>query len=270
MPKTYHPQWRDENAEIRYPFEDECTLSDHSSQLFLTDDWLVDAAVYSPVAQPPVYVSRIEVYGNSARVELSDSVGQLLGHGMIVKQSTMPIAVLDSNDLTVATLVPSESANASVFSAGDGEFLFSPAATTIIASCVLENPAASLQGFRVGDELYLQNEIILVGEGGVQLTMEAVQEVDAQGDTNDVSLVRIHAVGDAQRLTAECDDPSRRPARFIQEVVFQYGDMTHSCFPDEYGNIVLMSASPAVEDSALRVQNMDNRIRLELMGRGLS
>lgn len=270
MTSVYYPQWRDENAEIRYPFEDESTMLDSFGQVMLLDDWLVDAAIYSPVAQPPVYLRQVKISGNVAYLSLSDAIGQDIGTGIASRQSAAPIAVRDANGLPVATLVPSSTNHANLFAPGDGTFQFTAQATSFVSSCVLENPAAALQGFRVGSEIYLQNEMIFVGETGVQLTMDDTEEVDVNGVTHDVALLRVHAVGDPQRLARECSDPSRRPSRFIREVVFQYGDFTHSCVPDQYGNMVFVSGSPAVSDSSLRIQNFENKIRLDLMGQSIS
>lgn len=269
MPSRYYPQWRNQNTNSPYPFADEASLRSNSPEFVLTNDWLVDAAIYSPIAVSPVHISRVVVDGNIATVTLTDSVQQLVGTGVITRFSGNPIAIYDANQQPVATLVPSEASNSIIFSTGDGDFRFVEEATVFASSCVLQSPFASLSGFRVQDQTLVEADIVLVGERGVRLTVEESQEFDAAGQPQTVQLVRAHAIGDPQAITRICDEAANRPTRFIRELVFQYGNITHVCRPDELGNVLLVSESASVADSALRILVQPGEIKLELLGRSV-
>lgn len=267
MAETYYPQWRDENAFIGYPFQDSATLIDTGGRLRLTNDWLVDAAIYSAIAIGYVYISRIRVEGNKAFVHLEDSLQQSLGVGEVDRLSSNPIAVRNAENQAVAALVPGESANLVIFSVGDGEFFFTEDATTFVESCVLQAPQETLAGFTAGDSAIVSSNLFFVGEHGVQLTVEETTEVDVNGRAVPVQLIRAHAVGDPQTIIRQCDDPVRQPTQFVREVVFQYGDFTHICTPDRLGNILLLAESQTVVDTVLRINNQPGEIKFEIMGK---
>ena len=269
MPSRFYPQWRDLNAVLSYPFEDGATLLDNSGVLLLSNDWLVDAAVYSPIAIGVVHVSRVVVDGAIATVFLLDGERQLLGTGLIDRFSSNPIAVLDGDGQPVATLVPSDTANSPIFAVGDGDFSFLATATSFVASCILHSPFATVSGFRTDADVLAGSNLVLVGERGIQLTVEDAGEIDAAGQLVPVKLIRAHAVGDPQSLTRDCLDPARRPTRFVRELVFQYGNMTHVCQPDSLGNVVLIAESSSVDDSSLRIQVLPSELRIELLGRSV-
>lgn len=269
MTSRYYPQWRDENAVIDYPFNDGSTLTDTSGQLYLTFDWLIDAAIYSPIAIAPVHISRITIDGNEAFVYLQDQFQQDIGVGIVDRLSGNPIAVRDAENQPVATLVPSYSNNSAIFSLGDGDFFFDPTAAEFVASCVLQAPQQAVSGFAVGDDQLVSANLILVGERGIQLTVEPVDEIDVNGNAIAVQLVRVHALGDPQALTRQCDDISRRPTQFIRELVFQFGDTTHICSPDNMGNVLLLAESESATNSALKITSQVGEIRFQLAGRSI-
>lgn len=266
MKSLFYPQWRDRNAETSYPFADDASLASQDGRLQLTTDWLVDAAIYAAAATAPVHISTIVVVGNRATIFLMDSEFRPLGSGVATKLSESPIAVYDGDSQPVATLVPSNSANASLFAAGDGTYQFSSTDLRFVASTTLQAPAVAFGGFRIGDTVLTGNRLVLVGERGIQLTVEETSEVTGDGQTQAVSLIRIHAMGDPQALMAACSDPARLPPRPIRQVVFQYGDYTQVCEPDALGNILILSASPSVADSALRVLQQASGLVFVLTG----
>lgn len=271
MTQIYYPSWRDANAVIRYPFIDEATLLSDDAACQLTDDWLVDAAIYSPIAVSRVRISQLEILGTAATATLSDESREL-GSAAIDRFSQEPAVILDANAQPIGSLVPGPRGHAALFDIPDGVYYFSLSQLELVSSCVLYNPSPSaLHGFKTSDNRSLIGDpLVFVGERGIQLVVEESNEIDPAGQSLAVDVLRIHAMGDPQQLSRDCDDPARRPQRFIREIVFQYGDVTQICTPDANGNILLLAGSPSVSQSALHVINSAQSVQLVLSGKGVS
>lgn len=269
MSGVFYPQWRDANTSIAYPLGDSTTRRSQDGRMLIPNDWLVDAAIYSPITAGMPYISQLVLSETGVSIEVSDDSGQVLGTGSTDRFSTNPIVIRDADGQPIATLIVGEAASSPLFAFRAGTYRFVPEATEIVASCVFWPSTAGFQGFQVGSERYLGVEMNLVGEQGIQLTTESTVEILASGETVPVQLIRIHAVGDAQYLTRECSDPAQRPNRFVREIVFQYGDFTHVCRPDKLGNIMFLSGSPSTQRSALKVISDEDSITLGLHGSSL-
>lgn len=271
MTRIYYPSWRDYNADIRYPFVDDASLLSDDGLCQITDDWLVDAAIYSPVAIGRIRITQIELDGSQAKITVADD-SQDLGIATIDRLSSGSATILDANSQPVGTLVPGPRGHAALFDTVDGIYFFSLRQLELVSSCVLLNPSPSaLHGFRTSDgKTVISDNLVFVGERGIQLTVGDGTEVDIAGQTETVQVMRIHAMGDPQYLTRECDDPARRPQRFIREIVFQYGDLTQICRPDATGNILLLAGASSVSESALSVIMEATGIRLVLAGKSVN
>jgi hypothetical protein len=230
---------------------------------------LIDAAIFCTSGEAPYSIGEIDIDASEATIRLFDASGNVVGEGVADQTDTRPIPIYDGQ-VHCATLVPGEDANHALFVAGDGEYSFPIGAASFAASCVL--PLASLGGFfgfRIGNDSINGGNIAIVGEQGVQLTAGEEVEVSASGEQVDVTRVQIHAVGDPQFLTRQCNDISRRPLRFIREVVFQYNDFTHVCKPDELGSILMLADSPATTESALQIRPTEEALIIRLAGKSI-
>lgn len=267
MNTLYYPGWRDANAERSYPFEDTDTLVSVDGQLPIADSWLVDASLFPLQGMPPYGLSSIEVDGTKAVINIADQTGLVVGSGELSRNSVQPVPLFDDGQW-IGTLVPGEDASHSLFVAGDGVYSFEVGRATFVASVVF--PLSQMQGFfgfSVDNEQISGSEIVIVGEHGVQLEVSQETEQQVGNRVVDVSRMRVHAVGDPQFLSRQCGDISRRPLRFIREVVFQYNDFTHVCRPNERGNILILAGSPAVTDPALQVRPTEGAIVIRMAGK---
>lgn len=269
MNKLYFEQWRDANSAIAYPFGDESSRRSLDGRVKLPDDWLVDAAIYSPLLEGMPYLSLVEIKSGKATLTLSDADGESLGTGETDQSSVNPIAIYDLDGQPVATLVTGAAGSSPLFAIRDGSYRFAPDATEFVISCVLWPADTGFKGFEIDGERIIGAEINLVGERGIQITTETTVEVQPSGEAIPVELIRFHALGDPQYLTRECQDPAQRPNRFVRELVFQYGEFTHICKPDKSGNILFFAGSPTATSSALKITTSANKLSIGLVGNSI-
>lgn len=269
MATIYHPEWRNENSARTYPFEDLSHLISLDAQLELRNSWLVDAAIYPLAGTAPYSLGDVLIQGSDGTLTLVDRNQQLVGIGVFRRAEATPIGVYAEDGVLAATLVPGPDANHALFAAGDGLYGFGPGRADLVASTVLNlSEFAAFYGFSSGTDQLNSSDLVLVGEYGVQLTVEQTQEVRPNGVLLPVTRVRLHAVGDPQALTRNCEDRSRQPARFIKEVVFQYGTLTHRVQPVR-GGILMLAGSPSASDTALQIQGSEGTINIRLRGKSL-
>ena len=266
---SYESEWRSQNSARCYPFEDAALLRSADGKLPLINAWLVDAALYPLRGRAPFSIGDLTVEDTDFTLTIIDADQQLIGQGTASRSSARPIAIYGEDSQLVGSLVPGPDANHSLFTAGDGTFRFGPGRADFVASTVMDMSSfSSFFGFQVGADRQLSGELLFVAEDGVQLTVEDTQEPQADGSIRDVQRLRFHAVGDPQFLSGACEDISRRPLRFIREVVFQYGDYTHICTPQR-GGILILAGSPSGSDTALQIVTRSGGITVRLRGQSL-
>lgn len=269
----FYPQWRNENSQRQYPFEDSASCTSLDGRLVLQPRWLVDAAFFVREVELPLRLGSVTLSVDSATLTIVDNNGTLVGSATATKGDVKPIRVLDDLDQWCGTLVVGEDANYSLFTTADGTYQFGAGDSEFAVSCVLSLPSASGLSMLTNDlgQRYIPSDLILVGEGGVQLESQETTEFQPNGRTESVQLVRVHATGDPQFLQALCTaDETRRPTRFIKQAVFQYGGQTHSCEPDQLGNILILADTSAAANAALQVLSTSTGLNIRLPGKGLA
>jgi hypothetical protein len=266
----FFPPWRNQNAGRRYPFCDTATLVASEGDVMLSDATFVDAAISVKDAKLPVRIGRLLIVGQTATLYLVDADGIELGIGSTEMGTNSDVVALRSVDGTwIGTLVFGVDSNYSLFAYGDGEFVFDAGATDFVISTVLNMPGnrgllalsnsfGDIGGF---------GDIHLVGEYGVQLETSQQQELQMDGSIVDVTLIRVHAMGDPQFQQRNCSEQNRRTTRPITELVFQYGTSTHSCSPDDGGNVIIVAATAAVSESALQTIPQQGGLMINLPGK---
>jgi hypothetical protein len=268
----FYPQWRNENSLRQYPFEDSATCTSLDGKLKLAESWLVDAAFFVRGATLPLRLGRVTVSGDSAHLAIVDNNGAEVGLAKAIKNDLKPIKVTNSIGQWCGTLVPGTNANYALFTAGNGTYQFNTGDAEFVVSCVLSLPTNSGLAMLTNDlgQQYIPSDLVLVGEGGVQLETMDATEYQVNGTTEAVKLIRIHAMGDPQYLHSLCTaDETRRPTRFIKQLTFQYGTQSHTCAPDKGGNILILADTIKAGAAALQVLATSSGINVRLPGKSI-
>lgn len=265
----YYPQWRNENAQRAYPFEETSSLVDQSGQLGLLPDWLVDASLAPLTGKAPFSLGQLILDGENLTLTIQDSSRLIVGTGTARRNSSDPIAIHNADGHLIGTLVVGAGANYPLYMMGDGIYDFGSGYADFVLDTVFDlSNLTGFFGFELAGQTYNGGDLVFVGEGGVQLAVEDTLEQKNDGQLA-VKRMRIHAVGDPQFLSRDCNDDSQRPTRFVREIVFQYGKFTHVCKPNSLGNILLLADSPSTDAPALQVLNSPQGIIIHLAGKGL-
>lgn len=252
MPQIFN-SWRDENAVRHYPFTDYGPPV--ASGLELSSAVFVDANIHPPGAVGGFHLSRIYVGDNSdVYIEIASQNASVAATG--VWSSALPdlsvVPLYDSANLPSGVLVvdPAEIAllRTRLISA---EARFDPVTSAFVVSTWGFTAAAINNELREGQRIAVGDDLYLVGEDGVRLSVNT---------SGPLPVVRVHAVGDPLARLRECSDEP--VPRFIREVVFQHGETTLSCSPGDRGEIFIVVASQSGTDSALRLSSSPGELQV--------
>jgi hypothetical protein len=279
MATLHHPEWYDSNSGNNYPFDDLSTMVNSAGRV-IASDTLLDAAIYPAGGSLNMYISSVEVRSDQVTIFISDEKVKNLCSCTFSPNAppnpakpTVELLIVDKNGRKAGVLVAKQ-VNLSVFSAwGAGTHQFLASQTRFVAACCYPVPADTVTGFQLDDGNVLYGDVYLVGEDGVVLDCDMVDE---WGSDNAVSVIRVNAVGDPLFRRKVCSPGLFDTPRFIRQVVFQHGQQTVIVGPSDRGNVTVMSASMEdpesnllKPDSVLRIRTTQQGVLFEAVGERL-
>lgn len=256
MARRLHSAWRDDQAQMVYPFSDAAVPTTYEDRE-LPRGVLLDALLHAVNSSNGYYLNAITINNGVVQFDIHDRTARSVAAGEwrsnLVDTSVIPLYGDDGSRagvLVVDADVLLQTAN----EWGDGIHPFLAGTTNFVPSTWMYAGTSSAPEL-VNDGLVIpsQGDLYLVGEGGVRL------ECKLEGDQQ--KLV-IHAVGDPLSSRSGCGEAFVSP-RFVTELVFQAGKKTVMCHPGEYGesHIVIGNHDNDI-NSALRIYNRPGSIKI--------
>lgn len=258
-------EWRDENEDSNYPFEDRATLVSSLDQILLAGTFL-DAALYPTGVTGSLFIAQIIVTNSDITIVLGTEEVEDVCRGTF-PLDTLPdeIRMVDTFGRAAGVLV-SDALHLSVFQAWPtGTHEFGIDAAPFVAAVVFATPADHVQGFLLDDGSVVSGEVWLVGGLGVILSNRQV--IDPLGNTFEV--IRADAVGDALFKRRLCSPGLFQTPRFLRRLVVQKGDRKHTILPNDFGDVQITVGSQLAPDTILRIYPEQAGILFETVGEQL-
>lgn len=203
-----HPEWRASHDATKYPFGQDCSLSNTAGDVIFETTFL-DASFYIVGAQAGVYLSRVSIDVDNVTIYVGDPANAQLAFGTFPR-ATPPseLRFVDNFNRPAGVLVSEEIRMALFSSWPIGDHDFSPTATQFVARCCHAMPQIGVRGFELDDGSILTGDVWLVGDDGVVLSCDTVQEATSCGlPIKDVTQLRIDVVGDSLFRRKLCSQP---------------------------------------------------------------
>lgn len=269
MPRIVHPQWRDQNADNKYPFAERASLR-NASGLEIPTNVFVDAALYPLGEHPGMYLSAVEVEGNETKFFIGDRNQTDICNGSLRLPTTNEVVELrDAQRRPAGVLVVDPTQLAAINGWGDGRHEFTPDQTPWAATVCFPAPVHGVSGFLLDDGTVLSGPVWLVGGAGVVLRYVTVQRQTRTG-TQTVPACRVDVVGDPlfrRRLCAGTD--LFATPRFVRTVRVIGPNGTFECQPGPNGEFTLLAGNDLADDSVLRIVSDEEGIRFGMVGPSL-
>lgn len=245
------PQFRDEQADSRYPFVDKATLKSNENQLEIGRDTFIDAAIYAIGGYARAYISSVSVTASEIVITIGDENNRARATARWVPASPPENGVLDVLDSygRPAGMLLSEPLQLARFAAWPARVHnFSIAATEFVNTCVIPAREPGVRGLLTEDGALLTGDVWLIGDRGV------VVRQDGEG------IIRIDIIGSPLFLRELCDDLNKfTPKTFIKTI--------NGCTPDQYGNFTLTATGHNAADTVLRIYPSDGNLKIDVIGK---
>ena len=247
------PEWRDEQADSRYPFSDTSTLSAGSASI--PKDTFLDAILHPVGLSAPLYLRQIDVETNLVTITISDT-----RNTMSITGSFDPfgggdsIALIDGYGRNAGLLICDQDRIKRFQSWAFGTYQFGDTAE-FVASVTVPLPADYVSGFILPDGSVVSGDVWFVGERGVTIR-------------RDDGAIRFDFVGDPLFKRLLCKDSTDRTDLFVTP---RFLRTINGVEPDEYGNFVITVNTELAGDTILRAypDAANNILRIEFVGQRL-
>lgn len=262
--RILYPQFRDEQADSRYPFADNANLLSTERKLDIGRNTFVDASLYIIDGDRQAYISAITVtpvevtitigdVGSKARATGKYSALNPPANGIVELFDTWnrPCGMLLASTESVAADSPRTNASLGLarFAAWPAEtHTFKLADTQFVADVVIPAKAPGVRALTTETLELLTGDVWLIGARGVM--------VRQNGD----DIIRFDILGEPLFQRLQCEPYDRfQPRLFIKTI--------NGCGPDLYGNFTLTATAHGATDTVLRIFVQDGNIRIDTVGR---
>jgi hypothetical protein len=253
--RILYPQFRDEQADSRYPFADRATLASSTAGLEIGRDTFIDASIYTINGDRQAYISAIVVTPQLITIYLGD-----VGDPRRASAEFNPLAapadgvlnVFDIYGRPAGMLLSTPLALARFSGWPTGTHTFLPAAAEFVSSVVIPAREPGVRGLVADDAALLTGDVWIVGGRGVVVRKE------------DEEIIRVDIIGEPLFNRYLCDPVQRfAPKTFLQSITVN----RVTCGPNEYGGFNITATDHGASDSVLRIYPQDGNIKIDTIGR---
>lgn len=251
--RTIVPEWRDQQADSRYPFSDSSKLISGVTEI--PKDTFLDAALHPVGGTAPLYLKKIDIQANLVLLTISDSKNLIEVTGSFDPFGNADsIALVDRYGRNAGLLVCDEERIKRFQSWALGSYDFGLTAE-FVASVTVPLPEYHVTGFILPDGSVVTGEVWFVGEKGI-----AVRK--------DEGAIRFDIIGDPLFKRFLCKDETSRNDLFVTP---RFLKTINGIPADQYGNFVITVNNKVAGDTILRVypDAENNVLRIELVGQRL-
>lgn len=249
------PQFRDEQADSKYPFADQATLISNSGTVTLTKDVFIDACLYPVGGGQVAYISSIQITNTKITITITTVNPRVVitaEYDPLNLPDNDSIVFSDANGRPAGLLIFNETKLLEIYQWGAGTYTFSPTATEFVPTAVIPASEPGVRALTINDKHFLTGDTWIVGKDGVVVT--------AEGD----NVIRVDIVGAPLFNRAACDNAAQQPApqSFIATI--------NGCPPDEFGNFLITATNQNIQNddtTVLRIYPAEYGLILEAVGR---
>jgi hypothetical protein len=265
LQRIRHPEFRREFAETPYPFADGASLSNGADTI--PDGTFLDLSYYPIGGREGAYLAAVARTLTTVTLTFGDAGSPARATGSFDVTATPSVFALTDTYGRPAGVVVSETARLAVFGSwAPAVHAFTATQTPLAASCCIPTPEAGLRGVQLEDGSVLNNEVWLVGDDGVALTVNGPY-TDPGLDATPCYDIRVDVVGDPLFRRKVCTPTSHFATPiFVRKLHVVGGPQEFDLYPDVYGRVVVTANNAEKADSVLRVRTTHGGIIVEAAG----
>jgi hypothetical protein len=254
MAAIFNPEWRDSNDSRKYPFADDASFVSVDGDVM--PQVLLDASIYSPVAEPLSLTALIVGRGEATMQFGTDTEAGICTAVFSTTDAPDNVPVSDAYGRPAGVLV-SESIRLAVFQTWrPGTYVFAPATMRLATTVCVPVGLPGVTGVTADGET-ATGDVILYAENGVVFTVD-------QSDL-DEPVIRVDVVGQPLARRMLCG-PGNAPLQYAGR---NYLKTVNSIPGDGNGNFMLTTAGHVSPDNILRIYPTTEGLRIEAVGQSV-
>jgi hypothetical protein len=259
--RIIHRQWRDEQADSRYPFADTASLISNEEQE-IPKDIFVDGSLYPVGGEERMYLASIVVAASGITLNVGIPSDELLCSGVF--DPLAPPAVIQFTDTwgRAAGVLVMDTVVAAQFQSWDlGTYTFEQDDAEFAASVCIPTPEVGVRGLVTENGDLFTGDVWITGEYGV-----TVRE-DTTESTANIRVIRVDMVGDPLYRRILCEGTAQSPLGPVD--LFEsinYLKTINGLPPDAYGDWKITAGSNEAVDTILRIYPTPEGVRFEAVG----
>lgn len=252
--RILYPQFRDEQAESKYPFSDSASLRTAGGTFTISNDTFIDAVFYPIGAVGRVYISSIEITAQTVTFNVGDQNTLILltgSYDLLNPPTNGFVQFFDGYGRSGGALLSTPLKLAIFSTLPVGTYVFSSTATEFVAGVVLPANEPGVRGLRADTDELLTGDIWLVGDQGIVVRPDSAPGV-----------IRIDIIGEPLFKRFVCEPlGSFKPKKFLKTI--------NGRGPDEYGNFTITATDQNVDNAVLRIYPQNGTIVVDTVGRSI-
>lgn len=267
------PSYYQESVDSAYPFASDATR--RNGDVVIDDDVFVDGRLFPPDGRHDLFLASVEI-GETVTLRISDGDGPV-GFGEFSRGAPPDVLHFHTDDGAYLGLLQSYPGDAVQIADGgsadggrglsrlagwpDGTYQFSSSQTRFSASVVVPQPQVGVRDVVVGTDVF-SDEVVLVGEKGVQLTVPDSGSSSLPGADEQI---RVDVVGDPLFVRRNCEESGLEyvGGPFLRALVFDGNEIVAG---PGGGVTITVGADPPGARPALRVLPTTSGVKIEFAG----
>lgn len=263
-----HQTYYEEAIGAAYPFDASATRS--NGRVDIDDDIFADGRLYPPNGRCDLFIESI-VVASKIIIYLANGRGAV-GSGSFDRNAPPNrVSFTVAGGIHLGVLVAHPEGLSKIAGWPNGTYAFLASQTRFAATVVTPQPQVCVRTVRLESGAIFHGDVTLVGEKGVQLTLEGRDASSSSGgDFNgwiDWESIRVDVVGDPLFVRRGCDDEGIETERdrIFKRLVYEGTPIA----PGENGGVHITAGpgSGGASEPALRVVPIQNGIKVFFIGR---
>jgi hypothetical protein len=253
--RILYPQFRDEQADSRYPFADRATLLSVERKLDIGRDTFIDATLYPIGGSKQAYISAIIVTPSRVTIQIGDPANKnraTTSYNPLSPPENGVLPLQDGYGRPAGMLLSAKLALSRFSGWPVATHTFNAAATEFVATVIIPAREPGVRALTLDGKDIFTGDVWLIGSRGIVIRGE------------DAQTVRVDVIGEPLFARYICDPRARfQPKSFVRTLTIN----GVTCGPDDFGNFVFTATGHGATDTVLRIYPQDGVVKIDTVGR---
>lgn len=230
MSLVIFPQFREEQKDSKYPFEDGTNMTAKGLSATVPNNVFIDASIYAVGGGGQAHIESFTISGTELSIVVTTTQPRVvLTAATSLSSFDGNLILTDEYGRSAGVLILGSDAPGFFSSVPADRYEFKSDALVFVAACFIPVSAARVTGVRINEKEVLHGDVALIGENGVTVRNVSRNSFEDR--------IRVDVVGVPLFKRKNCDNEELSPPaqKFLTTI--------NDCPPDEFGNFIIATGA---------------------------